>query len=64
MSAADPRTGNADPVPSQSLRLTLAGLIVASGAYALMQTFLIPALGEALDPNSSAALLNTTPPPV
>ncbi|WP_217913618.1 MFS transporter [Miltoncostaea marina] len=29
---------------THSQRLTLAGLIVASGAYALMQTFLIPAL--------------------
>lgn len=38
MSAAAP--------PPQALRLTLAGLIVASGAYALMQTFLIPALPE------------------
>jgi EmrB/QacA subfamily drug resistance transporter len=32
--------------PSQSLRLTLAGLITAAGAYALMQTFLIPALPD------------------
>ncbi len=44
--APRPRPGHGDPVPTQSLRLTLAGLIVASGAYALMQTFLIPALGE------------------
>ncbi|MGD9572583.1 MAG: MFS transporter [Thermoleophilia bacterium] len=33
------------PQRSQALHLTLAGLIVAAGAYALMQTFLIPALG-------------------
>lgn len=37
---------HAEPVQTQALRLTLAGLIVASGAYALMQTFLIPALSE------------------
>ena len=37
---------HAGPVQTQALRLTLAGLIVASGAYALMQTFLIPALSE------------------
>ena len=36
----------ATPEPRQSLRLTLAGLITAAGAYALMQTFLIPALPD------------------